>query len=129
MNFQREACYLSLMNQWLIRYQRGWPIENFFIHRCINTVAIYGMGLYGRHLIRDLGGSSIKVSYAIDRKKKLPYEGVIVYQLDAQFPSVDAVIYSVLEGTDSIRLWLKTKFDCPIYSIEEVVFSDDEYES
>lgn len=123
MGFNKDQHCLELLNQWLIRLHRNLPLEKFFLHRNIKRIAIYGMGLYGRHLVRELANGRIEISYAIDRRKLPPYEGVVVCPLRADFAPVDAVVYTVIDGKDDVRNWLEKNFDVPIYSIEEVVFS------
>lgn len=85
------------------------------------VIAVYGMGIYGHHLVRELRETEIQVLYAIDAKKMEPYFGTPIYQIDKLPEKVDAVINTIFYDP-SVELKLKTKLDCPIVSLEHVIF-------
>lgn len=118
--------YLQMMNQWLILEQEGKNLEKFFLIRNYRKIAIYGMAIYGRHLVRELENGQVKVMYGIDQKELKPYKNVEIYHLTDQLPTVDLVVNTVLQEHESIKMQLENYYKCPVISLEDVVF--DSYE-
>lgn len=126
MNVEGYQKYLQMMNQWLIIKQEGRGLEEYFLLRNYKKIGIYGMAVYGRHLIRELNGSRIEVLYGIDQKELKPYKGVNIYHLSEKLPAVDAIINTVIQEHSYIKSQIENICNCPIVSLEDVVF--DSYE-
>lgn len=118
--------YLYMMNQWLILKQEGKSIARYLKRNGYHSVAVYGMAIYGRHVIRDLQGTDIAVVYGIDQKKMNPYLGVEVLQPVKELPRVDVIINSVLRDHMNIKAELSRITDIPVVSLEDVVFGSYE---
>ena len=114
--------YLEMMNQWFILKQEGKGIDNFLRKKGYYRVAVYGLALYGRHVIRDLEGTDIKVLYGIDQKKVNPYKGVKVLQPTKELPAVDVILNTVLRDHSNIEKALAKITDIPVLNLEDVVF-------
>lgn len=121
---QMEECeqYLNMMNQWLILAQEGKSLERFIVRQGWQRIAVYGMSIYGRHVIRDLKKTECMVVCGIDRKKMCPYEGVEILEPTDRLPQVDAVVNTVLHRHKEIVLDLQKVILCPVVSLEDVVF-------
>lgn len=117
-----EGKYLNMMNQWLILKQEGKSIDGYLRKYGYNTIAVYGMAVYGRHLVRELQESDITILYAIDRKKMEPYKNIKVLRPVAGMPRVDAVINTVLHDHINIKFQLAGMIGSPVISLEDVVF-------
>lgn len=117
-----EERYLNMMHQWLILKHEGKSIEKYLKERGYNTAAVYGMAIYGRHVIRELQESEIKVLYGIDRKKMDSYKSIEVFQPTDALPSVDVIINTVLSDHDRIKLCLAQITESPIESLEDIIF-------
>lgn len=118
--------YLSMMNQWLILKQEGKGIARYLERNGFRTVAVYGMAIYGRHVVRDLQGTDIAVAYGLDRKKMKPYLGVEILQPTGGLPQADVIINSVIRDNMNIKAALSQITDIPVISLEEVVFGSYE---
>lgn len=118
--------YLQMMNQWLILKQEDKGLERYFLSRNYEKIGIYGVSVYGRHLIRELDASPIKVLYGIDQKEMESYKGITIYHLSEKLPAVDIIVNTVLQEHNSIKLQLEKIFSCPIVSLEDVVFESYE---
>lgn len=117
-----EGQYLNMMNQWLILKQEGKRIDRYLKKRGYNVIAVYGMAVYGRHLIRELQGSDVRILYGIDRKKIESYKNIDVLQPTGKMPYVDAVINTVLHDHVNIKIHLAGLINSPVLSLEDVVF-------
>lgn len=114
--------YLNMLNQWLILKQEGKSIASYLSRQGYHSVAVYGMSVYGRHVIRDLRKTDIAVVYGIDRKKMPPFEEIKIIQPVGSLPPADAIICTVLQEFSGIKNSLKLITDIPVISLEDVVF-------
>lgn len=114
--------YYNMLNQWLMLKQEKKNLEDFFIARGYETIAIYGIGEIGNRLYDELKASKIKVLYAIDKNVENTYSELEVYALDADLPEVDAIIVSPVFAYKEIKKQLENKADCPIINLEDVIY-------
>lgn len=122
---EKDRRYLVMMNQWMINAGKGRNIGEYLRQKGYNTIAIYGMSVYARHLIRELDGHKVKVKYGIDRWNNSQNDGVLVYRPDAiPDDKVDAVINTVIWDHHSIERDMSQLLGCPILSLEDVVFEE-----
>nr|WP_294492572.1 hypothetical protein [uncultured Anaerosporobacter sp.] len=115
--------YYNLYDYWLEAVSRGVKVENYFLENGIERIAIYGMGDLGMQLARQLENSPITVEYVID---KGIYADKVIYDmrsLEDDLSGVDAMIITPIFAYDKIESQIKSKFDCPIISIEDVVYA------
>lgn len=114
--------YLDMMNQWLILEQEGKRLDRFLKAHGWHKVAVYGMAIYGRHIIRELKESDCRVIYAVDQKRMDEYEGVKIWRPTELLPEADVVINSVIHEHDIIAEEMRNVVSCPVVSLETVVF-------
>ena len=115
--------YYNMLNQWLILKQEGKNLSEYFVTNGYKTIAIYGMGEMGNRLYDELKGSDITVKYAIDKNAASTYSELDVIDPDvAEFEAVDAIIVTATFAFDEIEEMLSEKVECPIVSLEDVVF-------
>lgn len=117
-----EGKYLNMMNQWLILKQEEKSIDRYLRNHGYNVIAVYGMGLYGRHVIRELQGSDVRILYGIDRKKMKPYKDIEVVQPMEGMLHVDAIINTVLHDHISIKSHLAELINSPVLSLDDIIF-------
>lgn len=117
-----EGRYLNMMNQWLILKQEGKGIDRYLKRHGYNTVAVYGLAIYGRHVIRELQESDVKIMYGIDRREMDAYKNVKVIQPAKGMPLVDIIINTVLHDHIGIKTNLAQLTSSPIVSLEDVIF-------
>lgn len=117
-----EGRYLNMMNQWLILKQEGKCIDGYLKKHGYNTVAVYGMAVYGRHVIRELQESDVKIMYGIDRRKMEAYKNIKVIRPAEGIPLVDVIINTVLHDHVGIKANLAKLTSSPVVSLEDVIF-------
>lgn len=116
--------YYDLYNEWIKKINAGYSLESYFAENHYNKIAIYGMGEIANRLIEALSNSNIKVMYGIDRDTIKAFAEIDIMGLDEQekFEDIDAVIVTPLFAFDKIRESLQHKVNCPIVSIEDVIY-------
>ena len=96
-------------------------MESILEERHIKTVAVYGLGALGRHVVTQLKGSRVKVAYVIDQAVKGHWQDVEVMPLKEHISDVDAIIVTSIFFVDEIREKLSLKVSCPIISLENIL--------
>lgn len=65
---EKEVFLLNVMDKWMVLRDRGLRVTDF-LDSSIETIAIYGYGLLGRHFLEETKKVDLTVKYIIDRKE------------------------------------------------------------
>ncbi len=117
-----EKKYLNMMNQWMILKYENKGIDRYLNKKGYHLIAIYGMAIYGRHVVRDLEKSNINIAYGIDQKKMKPYKGIEILQPIMILPYADVIINTVVHDQVKIKSTLEVITNIPILSLEDIIF-------
>lgn len=121
---QKEENISSLyqtMNLWCMSTQKGKHIKEYFEKHGYYDIAIYGMSHMGERLYDELLHTGIRVRYVIDKNAEHILTTPRICRLDQKFEKVDAVIVTAVYYFDAIEEELKSKIDCPIISLRDVI--------
>jgi hypothetical protein len=119
---KKNEAILKMFNQWLMLKQEGKTIEKYFVENGFHRIAVYGMSYAGERLIDDLKGTEIEVAYGIDRNADRIFSEVEIVNADDTLQSVDAVVVTAIYNFDEIEEKLSELMDCPIISLEDVIY-------
>lgn len=111
----------QMMERWFRLKLEGKNIEDYFNAYGYKHIAIYGMGDIGKNLLADLRNSSVKVDYAID-KAVTNTENIRVVSPEEKLEKVDAIVVTAIAYFDDINDNLSSKTDCPIISLEDIIY-------
>ena len=114
--------YYNLLNQWLLLKNENKGLSDYFIKNNYKKIAIYGMGELGSRLVEELKDSDIVIKYAIDKNAGGAYSEIEVRSMDDVLDNVDAVIVTAVFAFDEIEIELSKIVDCPIISLEDVIY-------
>lgn len=118
----RLEVHFGMLNKWLTNRENKKSIGSYLAENNLHNIAIYGLGLFGTHLLNDLQEDRrVNVVYGIDRSVQRNNNELKIYRPDECLPQVDAVIVSVVFSFDEIKEMLGEKMDCPIISLEELI--------
>ncbi len=120
---QRATCLNILLDYYDGNIKIGEKLKYFGIE----SLAVYGYGQVGRHLIKILINEGIEIAYIIDNKQITNTEDTYVfYKTDDSLPMVDAIIITPTHDYYDIceKLNDKVSIDCRLISIKEL-FTDD----
>ncbi len=121
MSAKHMALFL-MMNQWVKVKQEGKNLSDYFEKNGYKKIAVYGMSYAGETLIDELRNTGIEVVYGIDQKADSIYADVDVVSMEDSLEAVDAVIVTAITFFDEIETKLSEKLDCPIISLEDVLY-------
>lgn len=116
--------HFQLLNHWLEFKNEGKSIVSYFEEKGYEHIAIYGMAELANRISEELCGSPICIDYGIDREICNSITRIDrVYFPDDDLPEADAIIVTPYSSFESIKNKLKEKVNCPIISLEEVIWS------
>lgn len=119
---KKNEAILKMFNQWLMVKQEGKSIASYLKENNFKKIAIYGMSYAGERLLDDLKGTGIEVAYAIDQNAERMFADVELVTMDDVLEQVDAVIVTAIYFFDEIEEKLNDLIDCPIVSLEDIVY-------
>lgn len=114
------VAYYHILNNWMKLKESGGSLEQRLSEKNIESVAIYGMGDIGRHLVKDLENSNIEVKYAIDQSF-FAISDIDVYEPESDLPDVDAVIITPVCEYENICKNISKKTKAEILSVADIV--------
>lgn len=122
MKVDKFEMYYNLMERWFTVHEEGKNISEILYNRGVSTIALYGLGKIGKHVVWELKDSKVSILYAIDRGKSGFYDSIVVKRIDEALPKVDAIIVAAIYDFEEIEKMLKNKVDYPIISLEEILY-------
>ena len=111
----------SCFDYWMTLRQQGKSVCDYLLKYGIKTVAVYGMGRLGKHLLAELEQSEIEVKYIIDRKLEIHHPLFQIKSMNDELETVDAVVITPVWEFDQIYEELKVKINSRFFSIEELI--------
>lgn len=118
----KHLALFLMMNQWVKVKQEGKNLSEYFKKNGYQKVAVYGMSYAGETLVDELKSGGIEVAYGIDRNADSLYSDVEVCSMEDELGEVDAVVVTAITFFDDIEEKLSEKMDCPIISLEDVLY-------
>lgn len=118
----KHLAMVQLMSDWLRAKQGNKSIADYFKNQGYKKIAIYGMSYLGENLLCELLGSDINVIYGIDKNADNIYSDINILTPDQDLEVVDAVIVTAITFFDEIAELLSEKMDCPILSLEDILY-------
>lgn len=118
----KHLALFLMMNQWVKVKQEGKNLASYFEKNGYKNIAIYGMSYAGETLVEELRGSEIQVAYGIDKRADSLYMDVDIVTMEDSLEDVDAVVVTAITFFDEIEELLSEKLDCPIISLEDILY-------
>ncbi len=118
----KHLALFLMMNQWVKVKQDGKNLSSYFEQEGYKKIAIYGMHYAGETLAEELMGSDIEVKYGIDKNAEKIFVDFEVVTPDSPLDKVDAIVVSSVTFFDEIKEMLSDKVDCPIISLEDILY-------
>lgn len=111
-----------MMNQWVKVKQKGKNLSDYFERNGYKRIAVYGMSYAGETLVDELKESKTEVVYGIDQNAHSLYADIDIVSAEDALEDVDAVIVTAITFFDEIEKNLSQKLDCPIISLDDVLY-------
>ncbi len=119
---KKNEAILKMLNHWLKLKQEGRSLEGYFKENNYKKIAVYGLSYAGERLLDELKGTGIEVLYGIDRNADHMFAEVEVVSAEESLAPVDVIVVTAISYFDEIEEKLSEKVDCPIVSLEDIVY-------
>lgn len=119
---EKHLALFLMMNQWVKVKQEGKQLAAYFEQNHYKRIAIYGMSYAGETLVDELKDTGIEVAYGIDQKADSLFADIDIVSVDDLQNDVDAIVVTAITFFDEIEEKLSEKVDCPIISLEDVLY-------
>lgn len=120
-NKERYYYYTGVYSRWLGLKLDNIDISEKLIKRGFRNVAIYGMAMIGRLLVKELEKSEINIAYGIDQFEKSLHLSIPIYSMNDFLPEVDLIIVTLGTDTKNIIAELRKKCSCYIIRIGDLL--------
>lgn len=114
--------YYKLLDEWLRMRQNGVTLNCYFEKKGYKKIAIYGMKELGQRLFDELRQTEVEIVCVIDQYAKGIHSEVKVITPEEKIPDVDAIVVTAVYYFEAIDEKLSTIVNCPILSLEEVLY-------
>lgn len=118
----KHLALFQMMNQWVRIKQEGKNLSEYFVKNNYKKIAIYGMSYAGETLVEELKSTKTEVVYGIDRNAESIYSDVDIVSLEDDLAEVDVVVVTAITFFDEIEERISKKMNCPILSLEDILY-------
>ena len=105
----------------LITQASTTKINGYLKKNNIRTVAVYGLGVFGKRFLEILKYTTAEVEYGIDQKQDIKISDIEIYELSLNLRYVDAIIVTPVACYNVIKNKLKNYCDYKVISIIDVL--------
>lgn len=119
----KHLALFLMMNQWVKVKQEGKNLSSYFEKNGYKKIAVYGMSYAGETLLDELKDTGVDVAYGIDKSYDSIYSDVVdIVSMEDELQKVDAIVVTAITFFDEIEEQLSKKIDCPIISLEDILY-------
>lgn len=118
---EKYKSYWQILNKWLTLKENDKCLSKSLLQRKIKKIAIYGIGMLGKHLIEELKNTEVEIVYGIDRRSDGINVDFPIVSPNDDLPQVDAIIVTATYDYENIKKKLKDKIECAIFSLTELI--------
>ena len=114
--------YFEILDQWMTMEEHGRTVEDYFLKRQWNNIAIYGYGKIGKHLYARLNNTSVNVEYFIDQYASIDENDIEIKRLSDDIPIVDVIVVTPILELEEIKVELQNKeYIYRVVSMEDIM--------
>ncbi len=117
----RYEGYWKILDAWMSLKESGISIARYVKDAGYRDIAIYGMGMLGKHLLKEFETEHIAIHYIIDSKKDIIHVGLPVYAPNDELPGTDLIIVTPTYDFETIKLKLQKMSMATIMRLDELV--------
>ena len=117
---EKNRSIMMILDKWLFLQQSGQSFDKLIEKKGYYNIAIYGFGILGKHLLKEIQTSdNVTVSFVIENKKKITTDDILVISENDHFPKADCIIVTPINDYLFIKNRLSKKTDISVLSITE----------
>lgn len=113
--------YFHTLDKWLILKEEGKCLEQYFRNHNIKNIGIYGYGVLGRHLVKELYESDINIECIIDKNIPNNLSDIKIFKSMDQIQDLDMMVITAYYFWNEIVGLLNKKDGYQIVSLESII--------
>lgn len=104
--------------------EKNLSVEDYLMKNRYKNIAIYGLGMLGKHLVRELENTEVQIKYGIDENADSLMMSIPIVTADVEkYNEIDLIIVTVVYDFDEIKKKLVKQTDVEIISLLELLKS------
>lgn len=114
---------MNCLDKWLSNYEQDKRIAIYLKARQIQRVGVYGYGILGKHLVRELRQQNFPISWVMDRKAAGDEISGTLMRPDEmdRLEDVDIAVITTLADLEEVENSLLRYLTGEIISVEELI--------
>lgn len=121
-NSRKYQRFYKCFNKWIENLEGGRHISDYLSQKGITSAAIYGYGLVGRNLLKELEVGAVEIRYLIDRNFNTGNGRLQIISPEDELEKVDAIIVTPFLEYAGIETKLRQKTEAKILSLEDIIY-------
>ena len=117
----KDTRSLHFFDKWMTLREEGFCVANWLNVNGYKRVAIYGYGIFGRHLCHELAANGIVITYVVDQNIDKLDIGYETFLPDDQLPETDIMIVTAIQDYGTIYKALSAKGIKKIISLKTML--------
>lgn len=118
---EKDTVYLHLLHNWMRKREHGKRISKWLLSHSVNSITVYGYGIFGEHLVTELKEDAYPVHYLIDREKTETNTDLQVFHPDESLPDADAVVVTTPTCFEEVYRQFHPRFGFRIISLRQII--------
>jgi hypothetical protein len=119
-NSMKYETYLNMLDLWMELRENGVSLEKYFTKRGYMRIAVYGYGIFARHLMRELNQTSVKIECLIDKQRDKISCGVKTILPGDEPEGLDVIVVTSFHFFEEIRKQYAEK-EVQVVSMENIL--------
>lgn len=120
--------YFDTLDKWLTIKEQGKSLEHYFWKNNIKNIGIYGYGVLGKHLVKELYESSVTIECIIDKKVTVVPNDIKIIRPEEQIQNLDMLVITAYHFWNEIIKSFNKKINYQIVSLKTIVDEVIKYE-
>lgn len=118
---EQYRSYWTVLDRWLTLKEANLSLMTVFDQNHWEKIAVYGVGMIGTHLIKEINSCGKQLQYGIDGKGSRLKMSFPVYTMDEDLPKVDVIIVTVCHEYKTIKERLEKKVGYLVVSLADII--------
>lgn len=112
----------DLLYEWIRDKISGHDLVKYCTDHNYKKIAIYGLGDLGEVFYDEMKDKEIEICYIVDKNASALGCDAKIYTPSDELPPVDVMIVTPVQFFCDIKAAMEGKVNCPIVSLEDVIF-------
>lgn len=119
--YKRSSKILEILDIWLSQKENNRTCKKYLYEQGINSIVIYGCGVLGKHLAREMIEAEIKIDCIMDRKLGIAVDGIDSRKIGDNIDDSAVIVITPVVDIKNIESVLRKFYKNRIIHVSEIV--------